>query len=360
MFQEGKAKIKIYDYIGLYTNPDSGALAGISGQDVANTIDYLSENSQREGVSEIEILINSYGGSVIDGLAIVSAMKRSKVKISTCIDGIAASMAGIIAIASDNVKMYDYSVLMLHNPLFVGLEESQYDEKQMNQIEATKKQLLAIYQSKSKLDENKVLEMMQAETWLSAKECKEYGFANEIVKTNQIANIQLSNNIRAVYASYEAFLGENQNKPIINKMEKIKAVLGVGDVTEDSIANSVKAVMDTNASLKMQVETLQATLEENKKIIEQIEAEKKEQTESRCVALVESAIVAKKINATLKDSYLSLARMDFANAEKIINALPSFERFSQRSTTTIDATEKSDIEKMKEKGFKTMAEIAKN
>ena len=361
----GVAKIKIYDYIGLYTHPTTGAIAGVSGAEVAGLIDYLSDNAEAEGTTEIELQINSYGGAVIDGLMIYSAMMRSKIPVNTCIDGVAASMAGIVALGGRKVKMYDYAVLMLHNPLFTHKEADAYTDTEKAQIEATTKQLLTIYTAKTGLSEAKIAKMMQSTTWLLATDCKKNGFVDEILTPESTKQTPAVNSekdtIQAVYASFDKWLnGTHFIEPEVNplKMDKIKAVLGIGEANEDAIATKIKAVLTERDTLKAQVSTLTATLEEKQALVAQIEQERAEAQEARCVELVENAVKAKKIGATLKDSYLKLARLDYVEAEKVLNALASVERFSERKTESNEPL--TDLERLKTAGWMTMAEKNKS
>ena len=96
---------------------------GIQGQSFANEIQLLNEF----GVETINVHINSGGGSVIEGLSIFSAIKNSEAHVNVFIEGIAASMAGVIAMAGDRIHMTDFSQIMIHNP-HTGGEDSE-DEK---------------------------------------------------------------------------------------------------------------------------------------------------------------------------------------------------------------------------------------
>src|SRR4051812_21409466 len=99
---EGTATILLYDQIGGQ---------GINGRDFANEIERLQSTAKK-----INVRINSPGGSVLEGYAIVSAILNSSVPVDTYIDGLAASIAGVIAMAGQRVFIKDYGTLMLHNP----------------------------------------------------------------------------------------------------------------------------------------------------------------------------------------------------------------------------------------------------
>ncbi|KAK0329192.1 hypothetical protein LTR94_037805, partial [Friedmanniomyces endolithicus] len=67
-------------------------------------------------VEQLTVRINSYGGSVTDGIAIHNALKRHKATVTTVVDGIAASIASLIAMAGDTVEMAENAQIMIHAP----------------------------------------------------------------------------------------------------------------------------------------------------------------------------------------------------------------------------------------------------
>ena len=97
---ETSAEISIYDAIGSF---DVNA---------KQFVDELKEIN----ADTINLRINSPGGSVIDGNAMFNALQRHPAKVVTHIDGLAASMASVIAMAGDEVHMADNALLMIHNP----------------------------------------------------------------------------------------------------------------------------------------------------------------------------------------------------------------------------------------------------
>ena len=98
---KGAAEIVIYDEIGAFGIPAKA---------------FLDELKALGPVAELTVRINSPGGSVFDGVAIYNALKRHDAKITVWIDGIAASIASMIAMAGDEVVMPENAMLVLHDP----------------------------------------------------------------------------------------------------------------------------------------------------------------------------------------------------------------------------------------------------
>jgi ATP-dependent Clp endopeptidase proteolytic subunit ClpP len=129
---------------------------------------------------DITVRINSPGGSVFDGIAIYNAMKNYEGTVSVFIDGIALSMASGIAMAGDTVEMADNALMMIHDPsaFVVGTEDDMASALQM--LKASKQALTKAYVDKTGLDTDEVSQLMSAETWMTAEEAEEKGFADSI------------------------------------------------------------------------------------------------------------------------------------------------------------------------------------
>ena len=138
-------------------------------------------------ISELNIYINSNGGDVFAGQAIYSMIKRHKAKVTVHVDGLAASIASVIAMAGDVVHMPANAMMMIHNPWTFAYGDSTEMKKVADTLDKIRESIIATYQEKSGLTEKKIIAMMDSETWLTAKDSKELGFANEIDEEKQIA-----------------------------------------------------------------------------------------------------------------------------------------------------------------------------
>lgn len=138
-------------------------------------------------IKVLNVYVNSYGGSVFAGQAIHTMLKRHKAKVNVHIDGIAASIASVIAMAGDTVTIPANAMIMVHNPWTFGLGNANDFRKLADDLDKIGESIVAAYQGKTGLDEDKIKELMDAETWLTAKEAVEYGFADKIEEEKQIA-----------------------------------------------------------------------------------------------------------------------------------------------------------------------------
>ena len=162
---DDEAEIMIYDVIGWpFISADDfvRALAGITAKTVT-------------------VRINSPGGDVFDGMAIFNALKTYNGKVVTRIEGIAASMASVIALAGKEVQAYANTMYMIHEP-YAFTAGNQYSLRELADIlEKMSGQMIDIYSSNASPGKREIAQMMKDETWLTAKEAKEKGFIDTII-----------------------------------------------------------------------------------------------------------------------------------------------------------------------------------
>lgn len=156
---------------------------------------FRDELAKWPNVTQINLFINSYGGSVFEGTAIYSQLMRHPAKKTAYIDGFACSIASVIAMACDEIVMPRNTMMMIHN-MWMGVygnaAELRKAADDLDTINAAGRQA---YLSKAgeKLSEERLTEMMDAETWLTAEQCIEYGLADRFAEEN--ADMTAANNM---------------------------------------------------------------------------------------------------------------------------------------------------------------------
>ena len=127
---------------------------------------------------DVEININSLGGSVTGGLAIANAIKGyAKGKVTANVLGIAASMASVVACAADEIKMGKGAFLMVHNPWSIAMGEAEDLRKEADVLDQMKDAIIGFYQSKFSIPAMELAKLMDDETWIEDKDCELYGLA---------------------------------------------------------------------------------------------------------------------------------------------------------------------------------------
>jgi ATP-dependent Clp endopeptidase proteolytic subunit ClpP len=166
------AEIVIYDEIGAFAIPAKA---------------FLDELKALGPVAKLTVRINSPGGSVFDGVAIYNALKRHDAAITVWIDGIAASIASMIAMAGDDVVMPENAMLMLHDPSGLVAGTASDMRATAEALDRMKAGMVAAYRDKSGRDDAEIEALMTAETWLSAQEALELGLADRIEQPVRMA-----------------------------------------------------------------------------------------------------------------------------------------------------------------------------
>lgn len=165
-------KEKTYSSIDLYIYDEIGGY-GVQ----ANA--FVKALNEYKDADTINVRINSGGGSVIAGSVIYNALKRHKGKVITHIDGLSASMASVISMVGDEVRMAENALLMIHNPWTQSQGEADDLRKEADLLDKIKETLLTAYK-RSNYSEDELSELMNAETWFTAKEALEAGFIDVI------------------------------------------------------------------------------------------------------------------------------------------------------------------------------------
>ncbi|MGX7108343.1 head maturation protease, ClpP-related [Facklamia miroungae] len=161
-------------------------LSGVVGkpypwEDETDTInEKLIENALSGVDGDINIRLNSPGGDVFEGISICNLLKSLDNHVTIEVTALAASAASIIAMGADKVIMDQGSSMMVHEASTMAWGNKQDIQKTLNALETIDKSLISIYQTKTGLDEKTISDFLTAETWLTAQEAVENGFADEV------------------------------------------------------------------------------------------------------------------------------------------------------------------------------------
>nr|DAD88097.1 MAG TPA: Putative ATP dependent Clp protease [Siphoviridae sp. ctpbb7] len=187
-----------------------------SAMDIKQAIDDLD-------VDTINVYINSYGGEVAEALAIYSSLQRHKAQIHTYCDGFACSAATIIFCAGDVRTMGSIALMMIHNCMsYLGYANSEEMRKAAEDNDKINQSSIEAYKKVSSLSEDEIKDMMTAETWLTAQECLNYGFATEIADNEE----EDDETQQTAFASIRsAILAEDKEAGIMSKLDAIQQEL---------------------------------------------------------------------------------------------------------------------------------------
>ncbi len=144
----------------------------------ANDIEEELKNANNK---PLNIHINSNGGEVFEGFTIYNLIKGYGGQTKVYVDGLAASIASVIALAGDKVIMNKASMLMIHNASGGCYGNAEEMKKVVEALEKINSVIKDIYVAKTGLSIEKLTELMDNETFMTPSECLEYGFCDEVI-----------------------------------------------------------------------------------------------------------------------------------------------------------------------------------
>jgi len=162
--ESDQADVLIYDYIGW---------GGVTAADFAKELKAVSAKT-------INVRINTPGGDVFDGLAIFNSLKAHGAAIHVTVDGIAASIGSIIAMAGDHITMGESAFMMIHNPWAVTIGNAADMREMAATLDKIGASLAGIYASRAGVTLDAAQVWMNAETWFTAEEAKAAGLADTV------------------------------------------------------------------------------------------------------------------------------------------------------------------------------------
>ncbi len=214
-----------------------------------------SFQKELEGIGNVDTLnihINSCGGDVFEGIAIYNLIKNYNAEKNVYIDGIAASIASVIAMAGDNIYMSNTSILMIHNCYTWTSGNSQELRKVADDMDKIMQALRNAYLSKVKITEDRLKELLDAETYLTADECLEMGFCSEIIEYNEEEE-SLSASSKGYYDLVKK----------LKQIEKGQASLEIKELSEKEINAIASKVIEGIEDAKQENEEKKQDLTEN-------------------------------------------------------------------------------------------------
>jgi ATP-dependent Clp endopeptidase proteolytic subunit ClpP len=163
---DGTATVRIYDEVGFF---------GVSEDQFARDLAAIDAD-------EITVQISSPGGDAFGGVAIYNTLRAHPARITTRVDGIAASIASVIAQAGDHRVMLGGAQMMIHEAWGLAIGNAAEMREMADLLERQNKNIAAIYAARSGGDADEfAARMAEGDTWLTAQEAVEMGLADEVV-----------------------------------------------------------------------------------------------------------------------------------------------------------------------------------
>ena len=250
----------------------------LDAESIVRQLEFLNKD-------EITVRIHSGGGYLLEGLAIYNRLVQSPAKINIYIDGLAASMASVIAMAGDVIRMPSNAWLMIHKP-WNSVNGNADDMRRMAEnLDGFEQSILGIYMKRFKGTEEELSEMLRKDTWINAADALEMGFIDEItdeIKAAASVDLEQFSNIpEAVFksmASNPIAAQPAQTSPKENiamneeerkaaeakaKAEKEQAAIDAKALADQAVANErarVTEIQAIGAKAKIDTETINSMI----------------------------------------------------------------------------------------------------
>lgn len=165
--QGDAGEIYLYDTIG-----ESWWGGGISAKRFADDLKALGK------VKTIDVRINSDGGDVFDGRAIYAHLAEHPARIVAHVDGIAASIASLIAMAGNEIRMADGAFMMIHNAWGIAVGDGPEMRRMGDLLDSVSGSIADTYVARTKQGRTDVVAWMNEETWMTGQQAVDRGFAD--------------------------------------------------------------------------------------------------------------------------------------------------------------------------------------
>jgi len=261
----------------------------------ANASEFISALSQLKG-AHINLHIHSPGGSVFEGHAIFNALRGHAGGVTTFVDGIAASMASVIAMAGKPVKMASNGFLMIHNPWATFSGDATEMRQEADVLDKLKEGLVKIYSDKSGQDAETIRAAMDSETWFDAEEAVAFGFADEIYNgLEAVAKLDVSRFAKAPALLIKLMNNEPTADAVEPTVETVEAETVEPVIEQEAVVEAVAPEASVDFAAKLTeanalVDSLRAQLSERDAFVAKL-------TDDLAKAKAEAEVTPAKINA---------------------------------------------------------------
>nr|DAE09364.1 MAG TPA: major capsid protein [Siphoviridae sp. cta8k49]DAE14813.1 MAG TPA: major capsid protein [Siphoviridae sp. ctM0g22] len=185
----------------------------------------LFREELKQHAGDLTVVINSPGGDVFAGLAIYNALVNHNGNVTVRVDGLAASIASVIAMAGDKIIMSPGSMIMIHRPSVYAAGTVDDMEKAKDVLMKIEEGITPIYAKRTGLSDEKIAELLEAETWMLADKAVELGFADEVSEApeKQKQDDGIQNAMGMNFAFSMSAVKQADAKPMQSLVEQIKA-----------------------------------------------------------------------------------------------------------------------------------------
>lgn len=297
---EASASLMLYGTIG--------GEDGVSAEQVNAELLYLQQDFRN-----IDVHINSIGGEVFAGIAIYNALRASTANVRIFVDGLAASIAGVIALCGKPLYMSYYSRLMLHQVSGACKGGARDMRTYADQIESLENSLAEMISAKCDMSADAVkAEFFDgSDHWMTAEEARRRGLCDSIYDMPGQESLGAAPTAEAIYAFVNSLKEKHSNPNKMDLYNELKKESSFQNLSEEQSLAQIKTLANEAAK----VPALQAKITE---LTGKLDAANKSAIE----AYLNQAVADGRISQEQVASYTALMQADEENTRKIVDSLP--------------------------------------
>ena len=273
----------------------------------------------------INVRLNSHGGEVFTGMAIYNALRNTQVEIKIYVDGIAASMAAVLALCGRHVEASKYAKFMFHGASGGCWGNRKEIEKYLSQLEEIDNTLCKMLAEKCGKTEDELREAYfdGQDHWFTAEEALALGFIDGIYDADPVTvpeNCSPEEAFAVFHNKYENSLNQEE------MFEKLKKMASFANCADEAAVMTriaeVTAAADKVPTLEKEKEALE---KERDDLQEKVDAHEKEKEEAHAQAIediLDEAIEAEKFGADAREGYHAMLTANFEKGKAVIDAMP--------------------------------------
>ena len=336
------AEILLYGFIGNWKDTDSKR--------------FISDFKNLETThNKINVRLNSAGGDVFEGITIYNTLKNSPAEIHIYIDGLAASMASVIALAGSKIFMSRYAQLMIHRVSGSANGDADKLRETASLMDELEKSLLSIYAEKTGMNTEEIQNAwMQRgkDTWFNATDAVKQKLVDEIFDGVIKKSPKKKDNAKDVWQFYNLQIENTLNNNDMQILNQFKSMYGLPETaTEQDVLAAFQTQSNKSRELKEENEKLKL---QNTEFQNQLQLTQKQKVQD----LVEGAIKSNRIPEEQRATYVALAEGNYDATKVALSAITPYRSIaSQLQTISDDAPEYKTFREYQEKAPQLLAEM---
>lgn len=253
-------------------------------EDIVSADGFREQTASLKDGEALELHIDSCGGDVLAGIAIANRIRElaaSGHKATCTVDGLAASIASVIAMACNEIRMYPQSFLMIHSPWVMTMGNAGELRKEADTLDTMKEAIVSFYRGKFDRTDDEIRAMMDAETWISGENAGDFGLTVTLIEADsyraaaKVSMDDLKSRFNA-FAKVRSIKMENDIEKKEEVKEEPKTEETAGDPKKESEESKEEPKEDTE-----EVKALKARIAELEEEVKRLKEEREKPIEER-------------------------------------------------------------------------------